>query len=303
MTNGTSQGLFIVVSIVIFGIFVLMADNVLGIGLTDSLVNLAKVAIERVDMGEGSELPSDTPPIGEDTLDAVFDWDIVKDDADLIVFEDMKLAKIVADTLGIQMDKITYGDLKTLEDLTITESEVLDSLKGLEYATNLKTINLALESLRGQNRNLLGVLPVHTQVNAPLKYGFVNADTTSISKETPIYVRDVLLRQAIRKTLGIEAPKPITKGDMDKLTTLEVPNNFITYLDGLEYAQNLTSLNLSHNYIGDFDVLIDLPNLNYADIRYNYFLGSDSGEFQHIDEFLIEGNDINGAEDYDPSKM
>lgn len=46
MTNGTSQGLFIIVAIVIFGIFVLMANTIIGGTLTDSLEDLFSRGVE-----------------------------------------------------------------------------------------------------------------------------------------------------------------------------------------------------------------------------------------------------------------
>lgn len=49
MTNGTSQGLFIVVAIVIFGIFVLLSQTLFGDQLSNGLVGLFDDSIEQVE--------------------------------------------------------------------------------------------------------------------------------------------------------------------------------------------------------------------------------------------------------------
>lgn len=56
MTDGTSQGLFIVVAIVIFGVFVALSHQVFGNTLTDSLHHLVHTAVTQEDTREWEEV-------------------------------------------------------------------------------------------------------------------------------------------------------------------------------------------------------------------------------------------------------
>ncbi len=61
---------------------------------------------------------------------------------------------------------------------------------------------------------------------------------------TPVVIPDVNLREAIEAALGKTSGAPITKAEMETLTTLEAAAAGISDLTGLEYAINLTRLYL-----------------------------------------------------------
>lgn len=269
MTEGTSKGLMITVAVVIFGIFVAMADNIFGFGLTNSLVGLFTNATEQVDLGG-------TPNTGGGVIPVVDpNWEIDKDDSDVVVFEDPKLEKIVADVLESEIGKITYKELQSLESLTITNGVVINSLVGLEYAGNLKTVTITLEQLNSKNINLLGVLPTHTFVKmSDLDIDHVDEKANDAFDEQIVYIRDINLRILLREKLSIEAPTPITVGDLRKLKTLDITRRQIMHLTGLEYASNLEKLIAPYNYLNFAEAVIPLNKLNYVDLRYNFLSAS-----------------------------
>lgn len=284
MTNGTSQGLFITVAVVIFGIFVFMADTILGVGLTNSLVEVFTGSIDNVAGGTVVADPED--------LENVERWDLNLEDEDKILFDDEALAKIVSDALEVPVDDITYGKLKSLRALSIPTESKIYSFKGIEYAKNLESISLEFGSLQGSDSNLLGYLPEHTVVSSNGFKESVPKSNLDVPNDTVIFIRDIFLRQAIRDELDLKAPQPITKGDISKLTDLDAQNKGIIYLDGIEYAENLVRIDLSHNYLESPKFLEKNSKLIYADVGYNLISAEEisEGVLIGLDILITEGN-------------
>ncbi len=271
MTEGVSKGLFIVVAVVIFGIFVFMADNILGLNLTNGLVGLFTQATEQVEKGPiGSDPVIPNPEVPNEETQ----WEVDKNDADLITFEDKALADLVSEQLGVSSDKITFGSLKNLTNLQVPTHIVIESFKGLEYAVNLKDLGIEGDSFTDVNK--LGVLPVDTVVSS--QYLIKNEDVyvkTNFTATSPIFIRDIFLRSIIRKELNIQAPKPITYTDIIKLKSLDINNKGIIYLHGLDNAINLEFIDASHNYISSLTSTKYLTKLTTLDVSYNALFSFD----------------------------
>lgn len=271
MTEGVSKGLFIVVAIVIFGIFVVMVDNILGLNLTNGLVGLFTQATEQVEKGpSGSDPVIPNPEVPNEETQ----WEVDKNDADLITFEDKALADLVSEQLGVSSDKITFGSLKNLTNLQVPTHIGIESFKGLEYAVNLKDLGIEGDSFTDVNK--LGVLPVDTVVSS--QYLIKNEDVyvkTNFTATSPIFIRDIFLRSIIRKELNIQAPKPITYTDIIKLKSLDINNKGIIYLHGLDNAINLEFIDASHNYISSLTSTKYLTKLTTLDVSYNALFSFD----------------------------
>lgn len=132
ITNGTSQGLFIVVAIVIFGIFVAMSQILFGSTLTNGITNIFEQAL---DMSE-SELTEDGRVI--------------------VNFEDDNLKSAVIEELetkyGIVVEngEVTEDDMKQVVTLDLRGKNV-GRLHGLEHARNMVTLNLSNNNLTAIN--------------------------------------------------------------------------------------------------------------------------------------------------------
>ena len=74
-------------------------------------------------------------------------------------------------------------------------------------------------------------------------------------------IPDARLSAAVRKASGLASNAPITKQDIQKLTTLDAADHQITNLAGLEHASQLESLRLWGNQIRDVSPLAGLTNL------------------------------------------
>ena len=76
-----------------------------------------------------------------------------------------------------------------------------------------------------------------------------------------VIMPDLNLRAAIADALGIPRGAPITQEDMNRLTDLDVRDQGIANLTGLEFATNLTFLQLQANRIQDISPLASLTQL------------------------------------------
>ena len=76
-----------------------------------------------------------------------------------------------------------------------------------------------------------------------------------------VEIPDPNLRASIVDALGIPRGSPITQEDMNRLTDLDVQDQGIANLTGLEFATNLTFLQLKSNRIEDISPLANLTKL------------------------------------------
>jgi len=89
----------------------------------------------------------------------------------------------------------------------------------------------------------------------------------STSRER-VEVTDAALRTAINEALRRGSLDQLNRGELAKLTTLDISNRGITNLNGLQYASNLTTLNATNNAITDTSPISRLTNLT-ADLNGN----------------------------------
>ncbi len=79
---------------------------------------------------------------------------------------------------------------------------------------------------------------------------------------TPVvHVADFNLKAAIREALGKSGYGPLTKADVERLTTLDLRNREIRDLTGLEWATQLTHLNIEGNPLNATAANTQLPAL------------------------------------------
>ena len=78
-----------------------------------------------------------------------------------------------------------------------------------------------------------------------------------------VEIPDPNLRASIVDALGIPRGSPITQEDMNRLTDLDVQDQGIANLTGLEFATNLERLHIAQNPIVDLNPLADLRKLEH----------------------------------------
>jgi len=89
-------------------------------------------------------------------------------------------------------------------------------------------------------------------------------------------VTDAALRAAINQALGRGAMDQLNRGELAQLTTLDISNQGVTSLNGLEYATNLTTLYATNNAINDTSPIAGLTNLTTIDLNGNPCTGCDT---------------------------
>ena len=98
---------------------------------------------------------------------------------------------------------------------------------------------------------------------------YQNDNQTLVGPNAPVIIRDSNLRTAIEEALGKTSRAAISRADMRTLTGLDVSDQGIQNLTGLEFATNLTTLVLSNNEITDLAPLARLTNLTGVDLSHN----------------------------------
>lgn len=96
----------------------------------------------------------------------------------------------------------------------------------------------------------------------------LNSNITTKSSDELVYFEDENLERAISKKLDVPVGE-ITPENMKSLTKLNLDNEEINDLTGIEYATNLTEVNLALNEVSDLSPLEKLYNLESLDLSYN----------------------------------
>ena len=204
--------------------------------------------------------------------------------------------------LSLSINKLT--DVKGLENLTQLEELVLDrnqltDVKGLEKLTKLKSLvlwNNKLTNVKGLNKlTKLVSLDLSknqlTDVNGLEKLTQLtglglkdNPDLTKaqiaelqkalpkckihsnlpLTKEESAQVVEAVIRKKLKKPIG-----ELTKADFTKVTRLDIRDNGLTDVKGLEKLTQLTSLDLRDNKLTDVKVLEKLTQLTYLGLSNN----------------------------------
>ena len=171
---------------------------------------------------------------------------------------DANLRTVIVEALGkAQGDTITATDMQKLTGLFASEQGIQD-LTGLEFATNLTTLNLTY--------NLIPDV-------SPLT-GLINLTWLDISENQIISVSP-LTGLTNLTTLNLSfggIPDVLPLAGLTNLTTLNLGTNRIRDVSPLAGLTNLTTLNLAANEIGDVAPLSRLENLTWLDISENQII-------------------------------
>ena len=125
---------------------------------------------------------------------------------------------------------------------------------------------------------------------------------------TPVVrIADVNLKAAIREALGKPGYGPVTRAEMERLTTLDVRNSDIRDLLGLEFATNLTELDLTDNPLSSSAINTHIPALQEKGVEILFdkpalpadFDGDGTVGFQDFVQFAARFGLSQGDERYD----
>ncbi|OON91825.1 MAG: hypothetical protein ATN32_02215 [Candidatus Epulonipiscium fishelsonii] len=200
---------------------------------------------------------------------------------EIIDIPDKKLRNIVLSLVDKNLDGIILkNEIETLTSLYADKMEI-SSLKGLEYAINLEKLSLndnyikdisAIHNFKSLKILRLNNNPINldNEKNIEVMKKFNIEIPKNINQNFPdtILFTDEKLKEELLKQLD-KSDGIITQSDMLQLTSLDLENKGISYLDGLEYATNLEDLNLSKNNIKNICPLSHLLKLKKLNISNN----------------------------------
>lgn len=154
------------------------------------------------------------------------------------------LEKIVEEARGVD------GNLYTEESFNKLQVALEKANKVLETPNpEQELIDSTIKELRKAMDNLEAAINLTEEVNIP----------------------DNELKRAIKDQLNLSSDL-ITRGDMNKLTSLSAVGYGISNLEGLQYAVNIEDLNLDCNEIRDISKIKDLKKLNNVSIKEQYIV-------------------------------
>lgn len=210
----------------------------------------------------------------------------INDGDDEISIPDANLEKVVRETIVKPTGKITESDMLDIFSLNARKKNIED-LSGLEYARNLKTLEL------GENYKISDITPLSglTKLEKLELDENILDDKDLVNLETLINL----------KYLDLDSNKLSDIKSISKLINLEwldLYDNLVSDLSPLSKLTKLNVLNISYNLIEDVQPLSNLSQLEYLNISRNEIINMEfiSG-LQNIKLLFMGGTligDING---------
>jgi Leucine-rich repeat (LRR) protein/protocatechuate 3,4-dioxygenase beta subunit/major membrane immunogen (membrane-anchored lipoprotein) len=193
-------------------------------------------------------------------------------------------------TLNLNKNQIntitTLSNLASLNSLQLSQNKITE-LDVLVLLSQLEWVDVLKNPLNDKSPNVIRQLETRG-----VSVDFAVYDSTLIEFADPN------LEKALSEYLKIRTP--LKKGDLQQIQSLDLSNQGITNLKGLEYASDLQYLNLSTNFITNMDMLLNLGQINWVDISRNPLASSSLEAIQVLE---LNGVYISYDLDYDPSPV
>lgn len=189
-----------------------------------------------------------------------------------IVFNDPNLEAAVRSFVGILEGDIFKCDFELVNILSVPNSQIKD-LEGIQYLPNLVHLDLSNNEITdiSQLRQLRKLTTVYLKGNqitdySPLAaiYNQLNLRDFNLKVSIKDKNLDAAIRAHIRKPNG-----EITLESLQNITELNLDNEKISHLDGIQYVVNLESLSLTGNNIEDIEPLKNLIDLQSLTLNQN----------------------------------
>lgn len=198
--------------------------------------------------------------------------------AEKVEFENSALHESVKDRLGIHLRDATIADMKDLRYINANDINI-DSLKGLEAATNLQSLNAYYNNL--SDISILSHFPELSELDL---------DGNNITDITVL--KDLYNLNHLDLTEN-EISSIDALSSLINLEYLSLSYNDISKLDALENLISLYNLSLSGNNVTDISALQDLIELRYLDLNDNTISNINVlANLVNLDELYLGKNNI-----------
>lgn len=289
MTNGTSQGLFIVVAIVIFGIFIGLSNTVFGSEMKTSLLDLFGISTEQTSKDLSKTLEANAAD------DFIFNSDSGTITGYVGTSKSVVVPMEIEDVEVNEISESAFSN-KGLTDVVVPKS--VNEI-GSGFASNNDLDTMVLPKAFRNNAEDKGITLASTITNTHFKDGAVvtysdyrteSVDAVDLNKV--VTLGDMTLESYIKELLNIDADTPITVGDMRNIESITLENSGVKNLDGLEYATNLVVLDVSGNEITSLKPIKELNKIKYLDVSDNRIEDFNDIAGKIYDTINVDGNPI-----------
>ena len=204
---------------------------------------------------------------------------------DIVNIRDKNLLKAINNQLrrGEVLDNVTIADMESLTILNAQERNI-SSIEGLEYAVNLRELNL------GSNK-LVNISLLRSLTNLTKLYLYDNqiSDVSPLSNLTSL--TELYIGYSGKNGNNIRNISSLS--NLINLRKLNIEKNQISDISAISDLTNLTHLNLHSNKIVDISPLSSLINLKELSLAYNQI--SDMlmlGNLTNLNTLYLNNNQI-----------
>ena len=189
---------------------------------------------------------------------------------EVIEIKDSILLNAINNALGKNdlASEVLKSEMESLESLKI-DNPKLKSIEGLEYAVNLKELTIRNTNIENFDNisNLSSLVKLDLMNNNIINIEFLNnmVDLEELNLEGNAIrsVNSIRYNLSLLKELNL-SDNNLYSADLrglNNLYSLDLSNNHIARVEGIEELDNLQILNLDNNNIGDISGLSNLNNL------------------------------------------
>ncbi len=243
---------------------VLVIITAAAVGLTS---NISKVKANDKSKGiisNTTKVLSDKITFKDKNLEAVVRAKINKPNGDILKSDTAKIEELSVNYTTIKDARMNYLKENISEDEYMKNYKELASLEGLEYFTNIKSLNLALSF--ADDISPLKNLTNLKNLNISRNYRMKNKDISTLSGLINLENLDI-------SSNGIKDLSPLK--NMKKLKVLNLYSDAVTDLSPIKNLIQIEEINLSgssrdgYNSVKDISILKSFKNLKKLDISYN----------------------------------
>ena len=261
---------------------VLQLPNLISMSLSNNLLTdiqpLASLTSLKELYIEGNDI-TDFTPLEKLSLEELIKFE--EGDRSTSLIKDEELEYAVRKAINKPTGNLTEADLEKLKELTIVQDDI-NSLEGLQYATNLTSLSLVSTPLSDVSpiRNLTQL------VSLDLSYNKIK-DLEPLSQL--VNLEELNLGQ--NRIEQIDALANLTK-----LKNLTLSNNNISKIDSLANLKKLETLSLDQNQIVDVDALGQLLMLKRLELASNQIEDIPFEHLENMEYLYLDGNPLESIE-------
>lgn len=225
--------------------------------------------------------------------------DAIRADVVTVQFENQKLESVVRQELNKPGGSITASDMASLTSISTNQNHIT-SLKGLEYAVNLKNLYIVnskvsdLSPISGL-RQLESIYLIDNKITDLTPLSGLNKVTTLILERN--LITDITPLQSLTSLENLDLSTNLISDiqplkPLKNLDRLALGDNFIKDISSLEQMSKLSDLNIYGNLISDLSPVRHMNALYGLDVSNNKV--TDLTPVQHLNLIGIEliGTDV-----------